>query len=396
MRVQLAVFVVAAADAIGGCSSWNEQDVCPAARGLLSEAALQRLACESESWRHRINGMLEGAIPPPHGGKMGLSPRQRGGMGMTCPKCRFAVWMPTPRSACNMTSFGRGDGAKLMCGLQLEPRGGTVLSIGSRGDVSFERSVLERTLANVEIFDCTISSCSAARGMQSWRPGLREGRLRFHPICLGATDDVSKVGGALRRDWQVQQAKSAAFLSYPSIVAHLGIGGPGRPVAAVKMDIEGFEWSILESLLAAAAVDPSVPLPSQIAFELHLRTQMAALNWTNPFKEWQDVAHLSRAMYDAGYRTVSDVFNTACGVCTEYTMLRVFCPRGAGRTVAASSTAVEQAPWGADDPSKGCDLRAKGAAKGLEAATRERRARRQPAPDTPGPLQRLRRAIFGR
>ena len=119
------------------------------------------------------------------------------------------------------------------------------------------------------------------------------------------------------------------------------------------MDIEGFEYSVLSRMLQ----EKSAMLPSQIAFELHWQTQMTSLSWHRRTKTAGEIASLARALYDAGYRTLSRSDNKRCPHCTELNVFRLFCARSeeadrvepALRNEAALLTA-----WGPDDPGEGC------------------------------------------
>lgn len=294
-------------------------------------------------------------------------------------RARFGIWMPHMQNACrtNLTEYGQGDGGKLLCGLESEsPERSVVFSIGSRLDVNFERSILTKTKVPVHTFDCTVSRCPgphihgdnyfwpSARGetcLPHW-PNFRSGQMRFHKICLGARDDLASSGGS-RSDWKQNASSQYAFLTWQSIVSHLGLGAKS---IVLKMDIEGFEWPVLESILGGTR---RISLPAQIAMEVHYATQMTSLAWKKgpsgrPEKSWQELGALSRSLYDAGYRTISKVDNRQCGICMEYNLMRVFCepPNEGGGEPAARSAAssaahaalIAQAPWSPDDPAEGC------------------------------------------
>lgn len=214
--------------------------VCPAARGLFSDAQLRDMACQP--WRDTIDQILAGEAPLPSK-RLEMAD---GGVG----RARFLLWMPPFPKACKpglLTEYGmRGDSAYSLCGLdRTSPAAATVVSIGSRGDARFEQSVLQQSRANVEVFDCTFPRCPGprvGRNASFWPESFRTGRLRYHQICLGRSDDLTSTRGR-RSDWnQTGGNANYTFLSYPSIVRHLGL--QERPVI-MKMDIEGFEVTML-------------------------------------------------------------------------------------------------------------------------------------------------------
>ena len=74
----------------------------------------------------------------------------------------------------------------------------------------------------------------------AWRPSTagrrrdwarRRSRVTFHPFCLGVRDKAQE-------------------LSWPGIVRRLGLTGPP---AALKADIEGFEWDVFDALARSGA-----------------------------------------------------------------------------------------------------------------------------------------------
>ena len=127
------------------------------------------------------------------------------------------------------------------------------------------------------------------------------------------------------------------------------------------MDIEGFEYVVLGAMLRTRAA----ALPSQIAFELHWQTQMTTLSWHNRAKTAGEIALFARALYDAGYRALSRKDNYRCPHCSEFNVLRVFCPppptpmdgdNGTTSAPAVAKVAEEDMDpnWGPADPGEGC------------------------------------------
>ena len=82
------------------------------------------------------------------------------------------------------------------------------------------------------------------------------------------------------------------------------------------------EYSVLGAMLRARSAN----LPSQLAFELHWRTQMTTLSWYGRTKTLGEIATLARLLYDAGYRALSREDNRRCPHCSEFNVVRLFCP----------------------------------------------------------------------
>ena len=326
------------------------QPQCKAAISLLPEDVRQKLACDGEEWQRSLLQRLEAMYNVRPNGTDWRTPIEPHG------HRRFDAMLPASRHACSLSSFGRGDGAKLLCGLERQPKC-TIISIGSRGDINFERDVVKRTSCNVHIFDCTVSRC-AKRVQGSWPPEMRTGRVRFHQVCIDATDHV-ETSKRIRGDWR-HSSGNFTFRSYDSIVAKLGLAS----VSAMKMDIEGFEYNVLSDMLRAR----STALPAQIAFELHWQTQMTSLAWHHRARTAGEIALFARALYDAGYRALSRSDNTRCPHCSEFNVMRIFCPPPQKRTdgaVGASRAAPlllaptpnaedAAAGWGPSDPGSDC------------------------------------------
>ena len=334
--------------------------VCPAAQALLPVATQNALACSGEDWKQSLLQNLERLYNQAQPNGTHAHPMQ-----LAEPKGhrRFDIMLPVPSVTCMLERYGKGDGAKRLCGLKLLPADQcTVLSIGSRGDIQFELDLIHRTNCSVEIFDCTVSRCGRRA---QWPAEMRTGRVRYHSICIDA-QDRTEVSSLIRTDWKHRGAAGKfAFRTYEAILAKRQI----TRVAAMKMDIEGFEYVVLGAMLRSR----SAALPAQIAFELHWQTQMTSLSWHHRVKTAGEIALLSRALYDAGYRTVSRADNMRCPHCSEVTVVRLFCPpplqplgiaRPAAAEDAAPATTTDEDPgWGFADPGS-----AEGCSRNLEEA----------------------------
>ena len=126
--------------------------------------------------------------------------------------------------------------------------------------------------------------------------------------------------------------------------------------------MQGFEFSVLEPMLRTR----SAALPSQIAFELHWQTQMTSLSWHKRAKTAGEIALFARALYDAGYRALSRADNGRCPHCSEFNVVRLFCPSPRAVSMpsatdfqASAEDINERTPkiWGEGDPGAQCRKR---------------------------------------
>ena len=207
-------------------------------------------------------------------------------------------------SCCTFAPFGTGDGEKILCenanGFATERC--WVLSVGCAGKWSFESSVIRQTQCHVHTFDCT-GDWTVPKELQS--------RVTLHKICLGEKEERRPEGDF--RTWQQ--------------IIQMGSGsGSVRMPAVAKMDIEGYEYPVLRSLVDTAVDDI---LPEQLALEVHVRTGRTigdpweplpgrAQNFVPGVKVREFFGNLSRR----GYRLVHRADNPFCKHCSEVTLLR--------------------------------------------------------------------------
>ena len=333
------------------CLASVGQPVCATAAQLLSQAAQEELACSGERWVRSLQDLLEHQY-----NRAAYDTKKRTNSSMVPfyepnGHARFhSMLQPPSRSACSLTRFGKGDGAKLLCQLENMAREScTIFSIGSRGDIQFEQDVLRRTNCSVEIFDCTVPRCTRKR---IWPAGMRTGRVRYHQICIDRENRRTQ-SSQIRSDWKGSaRVQYFTFRTYEHILAKLKLSA----VTAMKMDIEGFEFPVLGAMLRSR----SAALPSQIAFELHWQTQMTSLSWNHRTKTAGEIALFARALYDAGYRTLSRADNKRCPHCSEFNVVRLFCPPApmVGEEIRPEADEPELSDtalgWGPTDPGQGC------------------------------------------
>ena len=99
---------------------------------------------------------------------------------------------------------------------------------------------------------------------------------------------------------------------------------------------EGFEYKLFNQLVNS----DDIPLPEQISFEVHWRTQMQTLSWQGRQKTAGELALLSTQLYHAGYRVISREDNVRCKHCTELTVVRFRCPIGPASMTAKVAMAM--------------------------------------------------------
>lgn len=98
------------------------------------------------------------------------------------------------------------------------------------------------------------------------------------------------------------------------------------------MDIEGFEWPLIESwsnITATSVEGTELALPTQLLVEVHWHSQFAEL-WPPGLREtgqrWKTPAQsveLSQKLLRMGYVVVERDDNPRCPHCTELTLVRV-------------------------------------------------------------------------
>jgi hypothetical protein len=176
-----------------------------------------------------------------------------------------------------MLRYGSGDdGGKWVCGLAALQQGCIIYSLGSDGNFAFENSMVESSPCEIHTFDCTITSAKV--------PGNLNPRIHFHPLCLG--DDADN------------GAKAGSYRSLSSLMAELG----HAQVQLLKMDIEGYEFRVIEALFKGFLAGKGSSLPLQIAFEQHYLTN-TEVGWgkQNPGLSAGDMAIAWVNLAEMGY-----------------------------------------------------------------------------------------------
>jgi hypothetical protein len=100
------------------------------------------------------------------------------------------------------------------------------------------------------------------------------------------------------------------------------IGATSAPTV-LKMDIEGFEWAVIRSMIASS---PRRLLPTSISFELHTSTGVREIDWHWRPREGTEVALFMEYLMKSGYLLVDRHDNPYCKHCTELVVARVTPP----------------------------------------------------------------------
>jgi hypothetical protein len=196
-----------------------------------------------------------------------------------------------------LQSFGKGDDEKRVCGSPVEAPC-TVVSIGSNNQWGFERAVAAAGPCHIHTLDCTVAATVP--------PGLRS-RVTFHSICLGEEDHT--------------QADGSRYLSWGTLVRKLGLA---TPPTMLKMDIEGFEWAVLESIVRSG----SPLLPFSVSVELHAWTEVKEVPWQGRWRSVRETGAWMRGMLSrGGYALVDRHDNPLCSYCSEVVFARLLAPQ---------------------------------------------------------------------
>ena len=186
---------------------------------------------------------------------------------------------------------------KVICGLSRLQDPCVIYSLGSNANFDFEEAVSKQTLCEIHTFDCTVS--------EDRIPAILPARVTYHSICLGSDEDVT-----------------SQYRSLGSLMREFG----HSRVDLLKMDIEGFEFRVVEAMYGSFLKNGGKNLPHQIAFEQHFFTG-DGLAWSNqvPGLSSGDMAVLWVDLTDMGYIHAGRKDNDRSPVCAEFSAMRAFC-----------------------------------------------------------------------
>lgn len=203
------------------------------------------------------------------------------------------------------------DGGKWICGEYLKKRlsreaPNIVFSIGSRGDFSFEKSMIQYLGSNTRVytFDCkfqhVLQSLINVLGTGKWKPPSEQ--ITFINECVGSLDYVDSL--------------NRTYKTWATLIAELGI----KRIDFLKIDIEGFEWVVLPAILEHKDLDE---LPVQISFEVHKQAPGGIYDDIQDKSFGQALSRLFLKLDDLGYYVTSNEYNIVSrGCCSEFTVVR--------------------------------------------------------------------------
>jgi hypothetical protein len=175
----------------------------------------------------------------------------------------------------------------------------TIISVGGHNKWNFETSI-SRALprCHIHTLDCTVSGRI---------PAALKHQVTFHHVCIAKeTKTITALG---RRNANM----TWNFMRWTDFTATIGLV---EPPDVMKMDIEGFEWSVLTDL---AANTPPHLLPRSISLELHYETRLSTLPaWNSRLRSPYEIAAWMDFMLTRGnYVLVDRNDNSHCKHCSE-------------------------------------------------------------------------------
>jgi hypothetical protein len=249
---------------------------------------------------------------------------------------RFFPFDAMSSAECHSTCVGaacKHDDSKIVCGIeqlskmeklkteqQKQSNQCVVYSMGGNNQWQFELDVLDKTPCQVHTFDCT-------GHIDRFRKPVHP-RLTFHHTCLGAEHVPFNHDQACSNTTSIQSICGDVLTLY-QIQILLG----HQSIDLFKIDIEGYEWPILESWPELTDTSPTaldMVLPMQVLVEIHYKTPMAALlppglRGDADFKDPVDIVRLQEHLLKTGYAVASRDDNRLCLHCTELTLVRYKC-----------------------------------------------------------------------
>jgi hypothetical protein len=187
-----------------------------------------------------------------------------------------------------LESFGSGDGEKRICG-NIKNDDCVVISVGSNNMWDFEEALIAKYLqCRIHTLDCFAIWAKVPAAIQK--------QVTLHPICLGLQDAV---------------IAEREFMTWPSVAARIGLT---KPPSALKMDIEGFEWTTIPAIIKS-----NVLVPESFSFELHYKTNVMYkdLVWATRLRTDPEIGLFMELLYSLGYVLVDRHDNVFCPHCSE-------------------------------------------------------------------------------
>jgi hypothetical protein len=189
-----------------------------------------------------------------------------------------------------------------------------IFSIGGNNEWSFELSVVEHAPhCFVHTFDCTLRSYLEYKKGNGSLPFVleakpKDNRIMFYPYCIGSTSEGD-------------------YLTFYDMLKISNVTGAPR---IFKMDIEGFEYKVIQNILTET---PQEMWPEQIAMEVHWASRMVQLSWMLRGLQASELSLFFSFLYaTGGYMPVFREFfptidsrEVGCVSCMEVVLVRVLC-----------------------------------------------------------------------
>jgi hypothetical protein len=204
-------------------------------------------------------------------------------------------------SICKIESFAKGDDEKRMCwtSAMAKEEGCVVFSIGSNNQWAFEEDIAKRTKCEIHTFDCTVKYPNPPMEIRD--------RVTFHSLCLSSSEFTASNG--------------RKFIDFRGLVR-----AAKKKPTFLKMDIEGYEYSVLMDLISSGLKHESQTketiLPDQIAVEIHYK----ALPFSHEmFGRREILAYFNHLWSVGGYLLADRHDNDLCYHCSEVLLVRAVC-----------------------------------------------------------------------
>lgn len=235
-------------------------------------------------------------------------------MHLSLKKCRSC---PTEEKI-GLEASDRGqDGEKWVCDTDLLVRGGClVYSFGSHSNFMFEKGMSSRFQCEIHTFDPFLVKKV---------PELEGVDVRLH--AWGLAEETRQQPMPSRRGMPKKGVPDMLFLkSLPDIIEALG--HTGRKIDVLKLDVEGFEFGVLDNHTMWRDVARLGTSVSQVLVEVHSKgINRQTFSWRNAsVYEGRDMDNLFRVMSDQGYGIFHkeiNTFPTANLLCAEFGFVKL-------------------------------------------------------------------------
>jgi hypothetical protein len=193
-----------------------------------------------------------------------------------------------------LESFGQGDGEKRICGSIMNDDC-VVISVGSNNQWDFEEALIAKyPQCRVHTLDCFAIWAKVPPHLQN--------QVTLHPICLGLRDET---------------LAERQFMTWLSFADHIGLT---KAPSALKMDIEGYEWTTIPAIIKSSKF-----VPESFSFELHYKTNVMYkdLVWATRLRTDPEIGLFMELLYNLGYVLVDRHDNVFCGHCSEIVVAKL-------------------------------------------------------------------------